>query len=84
MIIAMLGLAVILLGLNLVRYYNRIQVNYFTITLGVLALGVASWLLFRPENRPGIELELFPILLIILGLYLIIPTPKGEKDISCC
>ena len=77
--IALLGLAVILLGLNLARYLNRVPMSYFSITLGVLALIAGAWLMFRPATGFGIELDLFAILLIILGLYLLIPSPKKIK-----
>jgi hypothetical protein len=80
----MFGLGILLLGLNLARYFNHIPVSYFSITIGGISLGVAAWLLFRPENSTKLELELFPVLLIVLGLYLLIPSPKRVNTTKCC
>ena len=77
--LAMLGLGMLLLGLNLVRAIRQIPVSYFSITLGVIFLLVWMWSLIIPGLGLGIQLELFPLLLIIFGLYLLIPSPKRKK-----
>jgi hypothetical protein len=58
----LIGVGLIMLGLNLARYLNDIQMSSGTLFLGVLALiaGVASVL--------GVDLPIFPIVLILLGL----------------
>ena len=77
--LAMLGLGMLLLGLNLVRAIRQIPVSYFSLTLGVIFLLVWMWGLITPGLGLGIQLELFPLLLIIFGLYLLIPSPKRKK-----
>lgn len=76
-----LGLGIILLGLNLLRYINRIPTNGFSILLGTIALilgGVAS-LRSILAWQVHFEISLFPILLIAFGLYLLIPSPKKKE-----
>ncbi len=57
----LIGVGIILLGLNAVRYLNGIKMSNFTIGLGILALlvGIASF--------AGVDLPLFPIILILIG-----------------
>ena len=57
----LIGAGVIVLGLTLVRYLNGLQVSGFWLFLGALALGsgLASVL--------GLDLPVFPILLVIAG-----------------
>jgi hypothetical protein len=57
----LIGTGVILLGLILVRYINGLQISGFWLFLGALALGsgLASVL--------GLDLPVFPILLVIAG-----------------
>lgn len=77
--LALLGLGMLLLGLNLVRAIRQIPVSYFSITLGVIFLLVWMWGLITPALGFGFQVELFPVLLIVLGLYLLIPSPKRKK-----
>jgi hypothetical protein len=58
----LIGVGLIMLGLNLARYLNHIPMSSGTLFLGILALlaGVTSVV--------GIELPIFPIVLILLGL----------------
>jgi hypothetical protein len=77
-----LGIGITLLGLNLLRYVNQIPVNGFSTALGIVTLilgGVAS---LRPMLgwKTHLELPLFPILLIVFGLYLLIPSPKQNGN----
>ena len=73
-----LGIGLILLGLNLARYVRRIPVSPFSITLGVIALGLGAVVLLRPVLGWEFHLNLpaFPTLLIVIGLYLLIPGQK--------
>jgi hypothetical protein len=61
----LIGVGIILLGLNAARYLNGIKMGNFTIGLGILALliGIASF--------AGVELPLFPIILILIGANII-------------
>jgi hypothetical protein len=73
--VALLGIGIILLGLNLARNVSRIPVSPFSVTLGVIALGLGAAALLRPVLGWEFHLNLpaFPTLLIIIGLYLLIP-----------
>ncbi len=79
--IFVLGTGIILLGLNLMRYINKYPVNGFSTTFGAVALmlgGLASLrLILGWEFR--YELSFFPILLIAIGLYLLIPPPRQKE-----
>jgi hypothetical protein len=61
-----IGIGVIMLGLNLARYLNKIRMSGFTTVLGILALlgGLAELL--------GITSLDIALLLIILGAYLLL------------
>jgi len=76
-----LGIGVILLGLNLARYLSKIPMNGVTIALGIMAFVLGMVALLRPVlNLPRFELPLFPVLLIVIGLYLLIPGPKRTQN----
>jgi len=61
-----IGVGVIMLGLNIARYFNKIKMSGFTTFLGILALigGIAELVGFTSLDGA--------LLLIILGAYLII------------
>jgi hypothetical protein len=81
--IFVLGTGVILLGLNLVRLVSRIPVSIFSITLGCLAVGLGLVAMFRTVlNIPPFELPLLPTVLIIIGLYVLIPSVKNREQQS--
>ena len=63
-----LGVGIILLGLNLARYFSHLPTSGFTVTLGIIALclGVAD--IARALINPALELPVFPLLLIIIGV----------------
>lgn len=56
-----IGTGLIILGLSIVRYLNGIEVGWFWIGLGILALGTGV------GELVGLSLPVFPILLIIAG-----------------
>lgn len=66
------GIGLIFLGLNLARYLNKIPTSALTITLGVLALvlGVAD--ILRNVLNLQVEMPIFPLLLIAIGLIWLI------------
>ncbi len=74
------GIGIILLGLNLIRYIYKIPINIVTIILGMIALvlGIIP-LLRRVLNFPKLEIDLFPILLVIIGIYFIVSAIKRTK-----
>lgn len=61
----LIGVGLIMLGLNGARYLNGIRMRNFTLVLGTLALllGVAELL--------GLDWPVFPILLILIGASVI-------------
>ena len=79
--IGVLGIGLILLGLNLARALSRIPVNGFSSVLGILAATLGLVALLRPVlNFPHFELDLFSLLLIATGLYILIPGPKRVEN----
>ncbi len=69
----LIGVGLIMLGLNAARYLNGIKMSGFTIVLGILALlsGLSDF--FR------VQLPLFPILLILIGAHILL-RPLFEKE----
>ena len=65
----LIGVGLIMLGLNLTRYLYGIRMSSGTILLGTLALiaGVGDFL--------GLDLPIFAIILILIGLSELIDTP---------
>lgn len=68
----LIGVGIILLALNLVRRFNGIEMRWFSMALGILALagGLASFL--------GVELPLFALFLMLVGVSIIVK-PLFEK-----
>lgn len=68
----LIGVGLIMLGLNAARLINGIAMSGFTIFLGILALlsGLGDFL--------GVKLPLFPILLILIGANILLK-PLLEK-----
>lgn len=58
----LIGVGLIMLGLNLARYVNQIPVSSGSLFLGALALIAGVTSVF------GVDLPIFPIALILLGL----------------
>ncbi len=63
-----IGIGFILLGLNLARYLNRIPTSGLTIMLGIIALVLGSADMLRAVLRLQVELPVFPLLLIVIGV----------------
>ncbi len=61
----LIGVGLIMLGINLARYLNGLKPIGFTLFLGILALGSGLFDLL------GIDLPVFPILLILVGLNIL-------------
>lgn len=62
----LIGVGLIMLGNNAVRYLSGLKMINFTMLLGLLALGIGISVMF------GIDLPVFPILLILVGVSIII------------
>jgi hypothetical protein len=70
---AILGSGIILLGLNLTRRVSKIQVSGFSLALGAVAFLLGGMVLARSALGFHIKIELFPLMLIALGVYLLLP-----------
>jgi hypothetical protein len=66
-----IGIGLILLGLNAARWLNGIPTNGFSITLGILALVWGGLELAGLVLHLPFELPVFAILLITLGVILL-------------
>jgi hydrogenase/urease accessory protein HupE len=66
-----IGIGLILLGLNVARSLNGVPTSGFTMTLGILALVLGGLELAISVLRLPIELPVFAILLIVLGVILL-------------
>jgi hypothetical protein len=77
-IAGVLGIGIVLLGLNLARHLSRIPVSPFSITLGAIALGLGAVAILRPLLGWEFHLDLpaFATVLIVIGLYLLLPGRK--------
>jgi hypothetical protein len=62
----LIGVGLIMLGLNAARYLNGIRMSGFTIVLGILALGSGL------GDFIGVNLPLFPILLVLIAANIIL------------
>jgi hypothetical protein len=65
------GIGIILLGLNLFRFWKKQPTSRFTITLGVLALLLGALQLARPLLHLSFDLPVFAILLMVLGVIVL-------------
>jgi hypothetical protein len=70
----LVGTGLIILGLAGVRYLNDIKVSGFWLVVGVLALGSGV------SDFVGLELPVFPILLIIVGAATIYRIVAGRDS----
>ena len=66
--IGAIGIGVILVGLNLARYWKGQPTSGSTTILGILALLLGALELARPLLNLSFELPIFAILLLALGL----------------
>lgn len=67
-----IGIGLILVGLNGARYYLQIPTSGFTIVLGVIALVLGGFEFIKTIFTLPFQLEVFPILLIVLGVVLLL------------
>jgi hypothetical protein len=69
--IGTVGIGVILVGLNLVRYWTHKPVSRFTTLVGVLALVLGAYELARPYLHLQFDLPVFAMLLMVIGVMLL-------------
>ena len=62
----LIGAGLILIGLNIVRYFNQIRMSGFSLILGGAALLIGISDFFQ------VDLPFFPILLIVIGAKLLL------------
>ena len=67
----LIGIGLILLGLNVARYLTGININGFTTTIGILALVWGGLELAGAVLSLPFELPVFAILLIVLGVIVL-------------
>jgi hypothetical protein len=69
----LIGVGLIMVGNNIVRYFYRIKMIGFTVVLGIIALlaGIGDYL--------GIDVPVFPLLLVLVGISIIIGFLKDKK-----
>lgn len=73
----LIGMGLIVLGANAVRYFQGIRINGFSTGIGILALVWGGLELAGAFLSLPFELPVFPILLIVLGLMVLI---GGARD----
>ena len=78
------AVGVILLGLNVIRYFNRIRMRGFSLAIGIVALIIGLGQFF------GLKLPLFAIALIVIGIGMLLKPLVEKKPVStssrssCC
>ncbi len=76
---AVLGSGVILLGLNLVRSISKIPMSGFSLALGAAAFLTGLLVLIRSQLGLHFEIDLFPMILIAIGVYWLWPQRKTDS-----
>lgn len=66
-----IGIGLILVGLNVARYYLQIPTSGFTMVLGVIALVLGGFEFIKTVFALPFQVDVFPILLIVLGVVLL-------------
>lgn len=75
-----MGIAIILLGLNLVRYLSKIPASIISITLGIIALALGASRLLHLRG----PLPFFETILIVIGVVLLIRSAANRSSGGCC
>jgi hypothetical protein len=69
----LIGVGLIMLGLNAIRYFNGLKIRGFTTVLGILALCAGLWSVF------SVRLPLFPLFFILMGGGIIVKSLVQQK-----
>ncbi len=72
--VGLLGVGIIILGLQLARMFSNVKFEAFWLVVGILFVLGGIWNLLK------IEFDLVPILLIIAGLLLLVSALTGKKE----
>ena len=75
-----LGIAIILLGLNMMRYISKIPTNIISITLGMIAFVLGTSRLLHLRGT----LPFFETLLIVIGVVLLVRSAAKRSSAGCC
>ncbi len=78
--IGIIGVGLILLGVNVLRALNGIRINGFSTTIGILALVWGGLELAGAVLSLPFELPIFAILLIVLGAIILAPALFGSQN----
>ena len=79
--LAVLGSGAILLGLNVWRSLSGIAMNGFSIAIGAAAFLTGAVALIDLGLGLHFEIELFPILLIAVGIYFLWPSRRNDGSL---
>ncbi len=77
-----LGIGLILLGLNAMRYFSGLPTSLFTITLGILAVVWGALDLAGVFLNLPFEIPVFAVLLIVLGAIVLARAIIGKRNAS--
>lgn len=69
----LVGTALIIFGSSIIRHYNGLKVSGFWIVMGLIALGTGL------SDILGVNIPVFPILIIIIGATIIIKPLLDKK-----
>ncbi len=76
----LIGVGLILLGVNAARYLNGVAISWFSTTIGILALVWGGLELAGAVLSLPFELPVFAILLIVLGLIVLAGQLTANKN----
>ncbi len=76
----LIGIGLILLGLNAARYFNQLPISGFTTVCGILALVWGGLELVGVLVSLPFEIPVFAILLILLGVIILAPVLIGRRN----
>ncbi len=76
----LVGIGLILLGLNAARYFKGVPMSGFTTVCGVLALVWGALELVGVLVSLPFEIPVFAILLIVLGVMVLAPSLAGRRN----
>jgi hypothetical protein len=76
----LIGIGLILLGLNAARYFNGIPMSSLTTIVGILALVWGGLELVGVLLSLPFEIPVFAILLIVLGVIILAPELTGKRN----
>jgi hypothetical protein len=75
-----LGIGLILIGVNVARWFSGIAISGFSTTVGILALVWGGLELFGALLGLPFEIPIFAILLIVLGGIILTPALAGKRN----